>query len=416
MIFFSLLLVVILLLLVSFFVALETAIVSTTPGRVQYKVNLDDPSAKILMHILKNKEKVISTLVIVISILQTVATTVATGIVLYFVSGSNGTIIASAVMSVMIIIFAEVIPKGVAVSNPEPIAIKYSKMIYYLMVVMMPLNKALEIIFKIFCYVFRVKTKSDITPNEEVRGIIDHYHKEGDVVKDDKDMLQAVLDLNEITVSEIMVHRSMVLAFDIDEPIVDVVSKVLKAPYTRLPFWKDTKDNVIGVLHIRDLIYALHKVKYDYSKIKLENLIDKPWFVPENTSLSNQLVEFKKRKNHLAIVVDEYGDIMGIITLEDILEEIVGQIDDEYDKNSDSIIKKSNNKYIIEGKTTIRDINRELGIDLPDDDAHTIVGLMMHKMEKLPNLGESLMIKNIKITVVKKNSHKISNVLVEILN
>jgi len=395
--------------------ALETSIIAASPGRIQKKRSMGNKKVNLLLSLLKNKDRVISTLLIIFSVINTVATTIATGMILEIVGDDFGTIVASAVMSVLIIIFAEVIPKAIAVSKPEKIALRGAKFIDYALYFMKPINYGLQKILRLFCYLLRIDLKSDISASEEVRGVIEHYHMEGNVIKNDRDMLGGVLDLRHITVEEIMVHRSQMVSINADLPTSDIISQALNTPHTRIPLWQGTKDNIIGILHLRNVLKALHKNKFDYSKLDIKSYITEPWFVPENALLSRQLMEFKARRSHIAIVVDEYGDIIGILTLEDILEEIVGQIDDELDEESNKIVQKEKNLYIVDGTTTIRDLNREININLPDEEANTVAGIIMHELERLPNVGDKLEIGHVRLTIIKKQAHKIKQVLVEII-
>ncbi len=409
-------LVVIFLLICAFLLsALETAIIAASPSRLQKKGVRSVKKVNLLLRLLKNKEKVISTLLIILSVVNTVATTIASGIILQIFGSEFGTIISSAVMSVLIIIFAEVVPKAIAVSKPESIAIKGAKFISGALYLMKPFNFILQFIVRIFCIIFRINLKSEISATDEVRGVIEHYHLEGNVIKYDRDMLGGVLDLRHITVEEVMVHRSQMITINADLSTSEIITQALKTPHTRIPLWQGKKDNIIGILHLRNVLNALHKNKFDYEKLDIKQYITEPWFVPEHALLSRQLMEFKARRSHIAIVVDEYGDIIGILTLEDILEEIVGQIDDEIDVHTNKIVKKEKNIYLVDGTTTIRDLNRELNINISDEQAHTIAGVIMHHMERLPNVGDKITINNINCTIVKKQTHKIKQVQVEVV-
>jgi Mg2+/Co2+ transporter CorB len=414
MIIFTVLIVLSLIALASFISAIETAIVAASPGRIQKNRGVNR-KVKLLLSLLKNKERVISTMLIIYSLVTTIATTFATGLIIEIVGEDYGTIVASAVMSVLIIVFAEVIPKAIAVSKAEKIALRFAKFIDFALNLMKPINYGLQFILKIFCFIMRIELKSEVTATDEVRGVIEHFHMEGNVIKNDRDMLGAVLDLRHITVEEIMVHRSQIVSINSDLPTEEIIEQALKTPYTRIPLWQDTKDNIIGILHMRSILKVLQKHKSDLAQINLKNFITEPWFVPENALLSRQLMEFKARRSHLAIVVDEYGDIIGILTLEDILEEIVGQMDDEVDTATSNIVAKDKTSYLVEGTTTIRDINRELNTEIPDADAHTISGVIMHELQRLPNVGDKLQIMNLNITIIKKQSHRIKQVLIEIL-
>lgn len=395
--------------------AIETAMIAASPGRIQKtKTRGISKKVKLLMQLMKNKEKVISTMLIMYSILCTVATTIATGLIIEVVGDNLGTLVASAVMSILIIVFAEVIPKAIAVSKAEYIALRFVQFINNSLIIMKPINHILQIILRLFCFIFRIELKSDINATDEVRGVIEHLHREGDVIKNDRDMLGGVLDLRHITVEEIMVHRSQIVSLNANLSPKIIIEQALDSPHTRIPLWRDTKDNIIGVLHVRNILKEFHNKDVDIEKVNIMDFVTEPWFVPENALLSKQLMEFKTRRSHMAIIVDEYGDIIGILTLEDILEEIVGQIDDEVDNAPTKIVQKDKNSFVIDGTTTIRDINRELNTDIPDEDAHTISGFIMHKLERLPNIGDKLDVNNLVITTIKKQAHRIKQVLIEI--
>lgn len=397
----------------AFLSGLETAITASSPGKIQ-KLKTKNVKVRNVLQILKNKEKVISTLLIVNTLINTICTTISTSMFIYWL-GDNGTVVASAVMAFVIIIFGEVIPKAIGVAKSEQLAVFASTFVSILLIIFKPINIAFAIIIKIFCLIFRINLQQDLSVTEEVKGVIEHYHTEGNVDKDDRDMLGSILDIRQMTVSEIMIHRSNIVAINFDLPKEQIVKRTLSCQHTRIPLWKDTQDNIIGLLHTRDLVRALSENNNDITKINIAELINQPWFIPENALVTQQLHAFRERKNHFACVVDEYGDLQGIITLEDILEEIVGPITDEHDHPLDTIIKQSETEFIIDGSTTIRDVNRELNWDLSDEDANTIAGLIIHKLERIPNQGESVDIFNLNIVIIKKIGNKIDSVKVTVL-
>ncbi|MDX1924454.1 MAG: CNNM domain-containing protein [Rickettsiaceae bacterium] len=415
MIFVSAIIVLLLIAFSSYLSALETSIVAASPGRIHKSKNASKKKTTLLLKLLKDRNKIISTILVMFSIVNTVATTLATGVIMELVGGEYGIAASSAIMSVLLIIFAEVLPKSIGVSKAEQIALKGAGFIKSSLYFMFPINFAINKIIKLFCFIFRVNLNSEISAADEVRGVIEHYHQEGNVKKYDRDMLGGVLDLRHITVEEVMIHRSQIVSINIDQNAGDIITQALNSPHTRIPLWRETKDNIVGILHLRSILKALHKNKYNFNKIDISSYITEPWFVPENAPLSKQLTEFKDRRSHMAIVVDEYGDIIGILTLEDILEEVVGQIEDEIDVAPSKIIKKNENMYLVDGTASIRDINRELNLQLNGEDAHTISGMFMHHLERLPNVGDVIHTSGAKMTIVKKHTHKIKQVLIEIL-
>jgi Mg2+/Co2+ transporter CorB len=386
--------------------ATETAITAASPGKIYKLKSEGNKKAIIALNILKLKESVISTMVIGQNLINTICTTLATVLCISLLGDRLGTIVASAIMALIIITFVEVVPKAIAVAKAESILILTAPAIIIFLQIFTPLNILLNRTVKIFCFIFRIKINNKTSGAEEVREIIEHHHQEGNVYKADRDMLGGILDIRDMTISEIMVHRSSVIALNIDLPNDEIIPLILSSAKARIPLWKDTKDNIIGVLHSRDLLQNLYENNNNLDKINIKKLITEPWFVPDNAPVIQQLHSFRHRSNHLACVVDEYGDLQGIMTLEDILEEIVGQMHHKHDDDH-TIIKKSENEFIIKGSATIRDINRELGWDLPDDHATTIAGLIIYQTEHIPDQGVHIIIYNIKFTILKRGGNKI---------
>lgn len=415
MIWISVFLVLILLGISAFFAAAETAVTAASPGKIQKVKAKNVKKANIVFALLKQKEYVISTLLIVNSAINTIATTIATAAFISLL-GDDGTLITSGVMSIMIIVFAEVIPKAIAVARAESVILMSSNIVVNALRILQPVNFVLRLILRLFCYIFRIKLVQNVSGTEEVRGIIEHHVEEGNVFKSDRDMLGGILDLGNLTVSEIMIHRFQMISIDADLPVKDITSQALQSSYTRIPLWQKSKDNIVGILHIRDLVKSLHSNNFDYSKIHIQDFISKPWFIPDHALVSHQLHSFRQKRIHLALVIDEYGVLLGMLTLEDILEEIVGQIEDEHDHISQRIIKKSSNTFIIDGSTPIRDINRELEWSLPDDHANTMAGLIIHEVHKIPQAGEIFEMLNLRITIKKRISNRIKTIMVELLN
>lgn len=395
--------------------ATETAITASSPGKIQKLKIEGNKRATLVLEVLKKKEKVIGTLLIGNSLINTICTTIATSLFISFL-GHSGTIVASAVMAFIIIVFGEVVPKAIAVAKAEQLALFMAPTIIVFLKILKPINATLDYIIKIFCFIFRINLKSQISGTEEVRGVIEHYHQEGNVYKSDRNMLGGILDIRNMVVSEIMTHRSNIIAINIDLPNEVIVKNALAlSSNTRVPLWQDNRDNIIGILHLKDLLRALYDNNNDAKKINIKELVTPPWFIPENALVVHQLHAFRERNNHFACVVDEYGDLQGIITLEDILEEIVGPITDEHDRHNNEIIKQSDSEFIINGTTTIRDINRELDWNLPDNNANTIAGLIIHKIARIPSQGEVIEIFNLTIVINRKIANKIESVKITVL-
>ncbi|MGI4776325.1 MAG: HlyC/CorC family transporter [Janthinobacterium lividum] len=396
--------------------ATETAITASSPGKLHKLKASGNKRAELVLEILREKEKVISTMLIGNSLINTICTTLATAVFIEIFQDHNlGAIVSSGVMAVLIIVFAEVIPKAIAVAKAENITLLTAPAIGAFLKFLNPVNVTLAYGTKIFCRILNIDLKQEVSGTEEVRGVIEHQHQEGNFYKADRDMLGGILDIRDMTVSEIMVHRSNIVAIDANAGSKEMVRLALTSPYTRIPIWRDNKENIIGILHIKDLLKALHKCNNDVQKVNLQEIIISPWFIPDNAPAIHQLHAFRERKTHFACVVDEYGDIQGIITLEDILEEIVGQIDDEHDKSSQAIIKKSQDEFLISGSITIRDLNRELNWNLSDEFANTLAGLIIHEIERIPNQGETIELFDLKFTVIKKTANRIDTLRTKVL-
>jgi Mg2+/Co2+ transporter CorB len=244
--------------------------------------------------------------------------------------------------------------------------------------------------------------------HEELRETIDLHAKEGTVFKNDRDMLSGILAMQDLTIADIMVHRTKMTTIDGAEPPEEIVAKVLKSGHTRIPVWNDSPDNIIGVLHAKNLFAALQKHGGDAAKIDIEDILLPPWFVPDTRAIPDQLNAFLKRKSHFAIVVDEYGEVQGLVTLEDIIEEIVGDIKDEHDAVASGVRPKPDGSYLIDGAVPIRDLNRAFDWSLPDDEANTIAGLVIHEARMIPEVGQVFNFHGFRFEVLKKRRHQIT--------
>lgn len=316
-------------------------------------------------------------------------------------------------------IYVEIFPKMLAICNMAGFAMFVVGFISYLIKVLKPFVSVLEMIARCslrMCGVNVTDSTSPMASEEELRGAIelhsDDTDKEG---VEKKCMLKSILDLAENTVDSVMIHRKNLVTINVDLPISEIMEEVLKIPYSRIPLWKDNHENIVGILRTRTFLLEAQRVGNDkLETIDIKKMMSRPWFIPETTDLLEQLQEFRKRCEHFALVVDEYGDLMGSVTLEDILEEIVGEIVDEYDTTQSSIALQPDRSLIVEGKTPVRDLNRQFGWSLPEEDATTIAGLLMNEARKIPDVGEIYILYSFKIEVLKRQRNQIT--LVRITN
>lgn len=395
--------------------ATETAITAVSASRLYKLKEKGNKKAANALEIVKMKEKVISTMLIGNNLINTVCTSIATSIIVSFVGEEIGAILSSLSMATILIVFVEAIPKAVAVSKAESIIMLAYPTIKLFLKIFSPVNSILSVLFKLFCFVFRIKITDKIGGSEEVREAIEHQHNEGNVYKNDRDMLESILDMRDITISEIMVHRSNVITINAEISNKEIVKIALNNHYiSRIPLWKDNEDNIVGVLSAKKLLQKLYEHE-NIEEINLSNFISEAWFVPENILAIEQLENFRKAKNYFACVVNEYGGFEGIITIADIVEEIVGKISEKDDKNSELMIRKIGHDFMIEGSTTIRDINRELGWRLNDEEANTIAGLIINKLENIPNINDCIIYQDIQFIVVGKEMNKITLVKAKLI-
>lgn len=390
----------------------ETSITAATPGKLHKLKSDGNKRAGTVLKIIKAKDKVISTLLIGNSISNTLCTTLATSLFIEMLGDDTGTIVSSIVMSFVIIVFSEVVPKAIAVAKPEKIALLVAPTIVIFLMIFKPLNVLLAYIVKLFCRLFHIDLKPELSGEDEVRGVIEHHMHEGNVIKDDRDMLGAILDIRNMVIEDIMIHRKHIVAMDIDTPPEKLFKAALACNHTRIPIWEGSQDNIIGILHIRDLIRKVHAGKEPLKDVNMRLLLKPPIFVSNNALVTHQLKTFREGQSHLACVVDEYGDLQGIVTLEDILEEVVGPIYDEHDHSKNKIIKQAEGEYVIDGSVSIRDLNRELEWDLPETEATTIAGFMIHEMKRIPSQGEFIIVDDLKIVVKKKTQNQIRSLKV----
>lgn len=274
-----------------------------------------------------------------------------------------------------------------------------------------PLSAAVNWIVRVILRLFGINLavgRSMLSPQEELRGAVEVLHRDKSLIKEDRDQLGGLLDLKELEVSDVMVHRTAMGTINADTPADQIVGEILASPHTRVPVWRDDIDNIIGIIHTKDLLRALYEVDNDFTRIDIMKVARKPWFVPDTTTLQDQLDAFLRRKAHIAIVVDEYGDVQGLVTLEDILEEIVGDISDEHDIDMQGLRLQPDGSAIVDGSLPIRDINRALDWNLPDEEATTIAGLVIHETQTIPEVKQAFTFHGKRFTVLKKEKNRLT--------
>ncbi len=398
------------LVIAAFFSASETGLTTASRARLTELERRGSSRAGQVLKLTAQPERLIGSILLGTSLAMVSATSIAT-LALTNLFGEAGAFIASAAMAVLLLIFAEVMPKTYAIAYPDNVAIAVSPLMRVIVAVLGPLVLTVEFIVKKVLMVFGVdveNVESILSAHEELRGAIDLHHKEGEIVKKDRDMLGGLLDLKNLEVHEIMVHRTKMIMLDADDKMPIIVDQVLKSGKTRLPVWKKDQDNIIGILHAKSLFQALQEHDGDATKIKLDSILTDPWFVPDTRPLEDQLNAFLRRKTHFAIVVDEYGELQGLITLEDIIEEIVGDIKDEFDAVSNGVRKQKDGTYMVDGGVPLRDLNRALDWNLPDQEVTTLAGLVIHEARMIPAAGQAFNFHGFRFEVLKKRRQQLT--------
>jgi Mg2+/Co2+ transporter CorB len=407
-----------LLFLAAVFSGSETALTAASHARINRLASEGFKRALAVNALIANRERLIGALLLGNSLANISASALATSVLIRFF-GDAGVAVATFVMTAMILIFAEVLPKTYAILNPERSAMAVAPIIRAFVSVFAPVVTAVQVIVRGTFRLFGLKidgAREVLSAHEEIRGQIDLHHQSGEVVKRDRDMLGGILDLADLQVSEVMVHRKSIETIDADLAPAEIVALALKSMHTRLPLYRDDPDNIVGVLHAKDLLRAIAASAGNINEVDIRALARKPWFVPETTPVREQLNAFLRRRNHFALVVDEYGALMGLVTLEDILEEIVGEIDDEYDVKSMGIRPQTDGSVNVDGTVAIRDLNRTMDWNLPDDEATTIAGLVIHEAQMIPEPGQIFAFHGYKFEIMRKQRNQITAIRISRVN
>lgn len=394
----------------AFFAASETALTGASRASMLRLSKQGSTEAGVVSTLIGMRERLIGALLLGNNIANIGASALATGIFTAWF-GEVGVLYATGVMTVLVVIFAEVLPKTIAINAPDRVSLLVARPMRVMLFLLGPLLSVVEAIVRILMQALGIKIGANqpvLSPTERLRGAVDLLHHEGNVEKHDRDMFGGLLDLRELQVSDVMVHRTEMVMINADLPPEDLVREVLATEYTRIPLWREKPENIIGVLHAKDLLRAIRAAEGDTASIDVASIALPPWFVPEMRPLSEQLKAFRRRKTHFALVVDEYGEVEGMVTLEDILEEIVGDISDEHDVVVAGVRAQPDGSVVVDGSVPIRDLNRAMDWHLPDEEATTVAGLVIHEARSIPDRGQSFTFHGFRFRVLRRERNRIT--------
>jgi Mg2+/Co2+ transporter CorB len=398
----------------AFFSGSETALTASSRAKLHGLADRGDKRAGLALRLTDEPERLIGAILLGNNLVNILAASLATT-AFTILFGESGVVVATLVMTLLVLVFAEVTPKTYAITAPESAATRVAPIIAVLVRVLAPIVGAITVFVRVLLRLVGVRADPNalVLAHEEIRGAIDLGHSEGAVEKDDRDRLLAALDLRNREVSEVMAHRRSIEAVDADLSPREILAFCLASSYTRIPMWKDEPENIVGVIHAKDLLRAVHEVNAaegweGIDRLDIMSLAMEPWFVPDTTSLDDQMRAFLKRRSHFALVVDEYGDLQGLLTLEDILEEIVGDIADEHDAEVEGLERLADGSVMIDGTMTIRDVNRACDWSLPDDEANTVAGLVIHEAQAIPSAGQIFSFHGFRFEVIERRRNQIA--------
>lgn len=397
-------------LLSAFFNGSETALTASSRARMHALDQEGNARAKLVNKLLSSPERMIGAVLLGNTLVDVLAASLASSLGLALL-GPAGVAYATAIMTLVIVIFAAVLPKTYALASADRAALLLAPAMRVVIWALTPFTIAIQWVVRM---ILKLTPSTDddaaniLAAHEEIRGTIELQAIEGGVARGDADMLGGVLDLGDLQVLDIMVHRTKMETINVDDPPEKVIDEVLKGQYTRVPLWKGEPENIVGVLHTKDLLGALRRSAWTVDTLDVKSLAAEPWFVPDTTSVKDQLNAFLKRKAQLALVVDEYGEVQGLITLEDILEEIVGQIADEHDVHDAAIRPQPDGSVNVDGSVAVRDINRQMNWELPEEEATTIAGLVIHEAQTIPEPGQAFTFYGYRFEILRKSRNKIN--------
>jgi Mg2+/Co2+ transporter CorB len=405
----------VLMLFSAFFAGSETAMTAASRARMHQLEKDNEPGAKHVNWLMAHREQMVGSMLLGNTFVNIASSALVTSVLLTLF-GNAGIAAATIITTVLVLIFCEVLPKTYAIANPDTTALRLARSVRFAVGAFSPVVNAVAGIVALILRAMGVKSQGLVedkeeaaeAATEELRGAIDLHHIQGAVQTTDRNMLGGILDLKDLQVADVMIHRKSMTMLDGDLAPEEVLDRVLSQPHTRLPVYKGDSDNIVGVLHAKDLLRAMSRSQGNVKAINVMSIVAKPWFIPDTTMLTDQLRAFLQRRVHFALVVDEYGALQGLITLEDILEEIVGEIRDEHDVPVSGVRPQQDGSVNVDGWVTIRELNRVMNWTLPDEEATTIAGLVIHEAQTIPDVAQVFSFHGFKFEVLRRQKNQIT--------
>ncbi len=398
-----------LLVMSAFFASSETALTAASRPRMHELARHGNHRATLVNRLRARQEQMIGAVLLGNNLVNILASALATS-VLIEAFGKSGVVYATAIMTVLVLILGEVLPKTYAIARPDRTALALAPALRTVVAVLSPATEAVQWIVTVLLRIAGVRPTAEDQQAlaEALRGAIELHRGGQGAIEHERAMLRSILDLDDVEVGKIMQHRKDVVMVDADEPTSRIVEQVVESPFTRIPMYRGDPDNIVGVLHAKAVLRAWRAHRDDLDSFDLNEVATKPWFIPESTSLLEQLQAFRRQREHFALVVDEYGALMGVVTLEDILEEIVGEISDEHDVVLVGVRPQADGSYIVNGAVTVRDLNRRFEWNLPDEEAATIAGLVIHEARIIPEVGQTFSFHGFRFEILRRQRNQIT--------
>lgn len=394
----------------AFFSGSETALTAVSRGRMHQLEKDGSRAARDVNHLVVDRERLIGALLLGNTFVNILASSIAT-MVLESRFGSRTVLVTTIVMTILIVIFAEVLPKTLAIARTDRFALTVATPVRLVVGVLAPIVNAVQYVVWRVLALFGVRQQDveEVQAHQEIRGTVNLHHKEGAVEREHRDMIGGILDLRELQIGDVMIHRKNMVTIDADLPPQEILDQVLESKHTRLPLWREQPENIVGVLHTKDIVREVIERKGSLEGVDVAQLATAPWFVPETTTLEEQLGSFRERRTHFALVVDEYGVLQGLITLENILEQIFGDIPDEDETiERPDVRRRPDGSYLVDGTVPIRELNRDLDWNLPDTEATTIAGLVIHEARTIPEVGQRFAFFGYQFEILRRQRNQIT--------